>query len=133
MNEIARWVEEVTHPNHPLYHPVQCTLFGTISWIGASLFSIARTNAMAVTILAYAINQLATPQIGKWLEPFHEMALVPFSGQILNLSVSLGSANLLCHLADKSLGFSEIALLGAFLFVAVAIIEIALDRFASFS
>lgn len=133
MKEIAHWVEDVTQPNHPLYHPFQCSLFGAISCIGASLLSIPRKNAMAVTIFAYAINQIATPHIGKWIEPYQEMALVPFSGQIVNLTVSLCSANLLCHLADISLDISEIAFLGVFLFIAVETMKIAFNHFSSFS
>lgn len=130
MNEITLWMKEASHLDNGF---VQGSLFGGIAWAGASLFSISKTNAVIVTVLAYAINQKVTSLIGKWIEPYHEMALVPLSGQIINLSVSLGSANLICHLVDKSLAISEIALLGAFLLVAAAIIQIALEHFDSFN
>lgn len=131
MNEISTWMEEVTQRDHPLFHPVQVGLMGSISWIGARLFSIPPTNAVVVSILAYAINQVIAPIIGKYIEPYQEISLVPFCGQITHLALSFGSSNLLCHLVGKSLAIGDAVILGTFFLTAIAIARVALANFSA--
>ena len=123
MQGISAWLEEATQPGHTFYHPVQACLFGGISWLGASLFSIPKTNAVAVSVTAYAISQFTTPLISEWLEPYMEISLIPLCGQVGNLSLAFCSANILCYLAGKSISINAAMILVAFLLATIALLR----------
>lgn len=110
MRALSRWIEEVTQPSHPHYHPVQAALFGSISYIGtACLLSIPPENAMVVTIIAYTINLAVAPLISKWLQRHMDVSLVPLIGQVIHLSIAYGIANVICRLGGCSIPLKAVA------------------------
>jgi hypothetical protein len=104
------WLKEASsQPSHPFYHPIQATLFASLSYAGTMCFtSIPPIRAMTFAVLAYAISQFVAPLFSELLEPYQEVELVPLTGQVLQLSTSLILAKVICSLAGLALSCKEI-------------------------
>ena len=106
MHSLSRWIEDVTQPAHPFYHPVQALLIGSFSYIGAACFTkTPPKNAMTVTIAAYTISQATAPLFSRWLEPYMDVTLVPLVGQVVHLTISFSTANIICRIGGRSISF----------------------------
>ena len=109
MQALSKWVEDVTQPDHPCYHPVQALFFGTVSYLGTACFlSTPPKNAMTLTITAYTISQFTAPLFNKWLEPYMDVSLVPLVGQVVHITISFGTANIICRIAGRSISFKAV-------------------------
>lgn len=109
----SNWLEQVTHPNHPYYHPVQVALFAGISYVGTiCLTSLPPVHGMSLAILAYAISQLVTPLFAECFEPYQDISLIPLIGQAMQITLSLVIAKVLCNLAGQTLSFKEVRQVG---------------------
>jgi hypothetical protein len=106
---VSRWLGQATQPRHPYYHPLQITLFASLSYAGTACFtSIPPVRGMTLIMLAYAISQLVTPFFIQFFEPYEDVSLAPFIGQLLLLTISLVLAKTICHIAGQTLSCKEV-------------------------
>lgn len=127
---ISLWIEEVTQPEHPYYHPVQVALFAGSSYVSTlCLTSISPKRGMKVAVLAYGISQLITPFFVECFEPYRDITLVPLVGQVLQLTSSLLLTKGIYFLAGQTLSFKEIRQLGIAFLVGLAISRFVLLKF----
>jgi hypothetical protein len=67
---------------------------------------------MSLAVLAYAISQLVTPLFVECFEPYQDISLAPLIGQVLQITLSLTLAKVICHLAGHALSFQEVRQIG---------------------
>lgn len=109
----SNWIEQVTQPDHPYYHPVQIALFAGVSYMGTScLTSLRPIHGMSLAVLAYTISQLVTPLFVECFEPYQDISLVPLIGQVLQITLSLTLAKAICHIAGYHLSFQHVRQIG---------------------
>lgn len=105
----SSWLSQITRPNHPFYHPFQISLFASLSYVGTvCLTSIPPRRGTTLAILAYAISQLISPLFCQIFESYREISLIPFVGQVLQLTTTVVLAKVICQLGQQSLSFHEI-------------------------
>lgn len=129
----SKYLEQVTQPHHPLYHPIQLTFFACLSYIGtATLTNIPPEKGMRLTTLAYVISQLITPLFTECFEPHQNVTLVPLVGQVMQLTASFVLAKVLCNLAGHTLSFKEVRLVGTVFLITLFVFRFALLKFRQF-
>lgn len=129
MQSFSIWIDDVTQPKHPYYHPVQALLFGSFSYLStACLSSTPPKNAMTVTITAYTISQFTAPLFSKWLEPYKDISLVPLVGQVVHITLSFGTANVICRIAGRSISFKAVGAQITFFLSAISLTRLGLHK-----
>lgn len=126
---LSRWLEQATRPQHPYYHPLQLTFFASLSYISTAYFTrIPPIRGMTFIISAYTISQLITPFFIQLFEPYQNIALIPLSGQVMQLSLSATLAKIICYLAGHNLSFKEIRLVSTVFLVSLYVSRFALRK-----
>lgn len=130
LESYSPWLEQITQPQYPYYHPIQASLFASLSYIGAAcLTSISPRRAMTVAILAYAISQLISPFFCQLVGPYEDVSLVPLAAQILQLTSSLVLAKVICQFVGQTLSFKEIRHLSIVFMICLYVSRLALRKF----
>lgn len=118
LKTFSNWLETVTQPNHPFYHPLQLTFFAGISYIGTGRFTkIPPAQGMRLIASAYVISQLTTPCFVQCFEPYQNVSLVPLIGQVMQMTVSLMLAKIICNLIGDPITFKEARLVSTVFFI----------------
>ena len=127
---LSHWIEQVTQPKHPLYHPVQGFLFGSCTYIGtAYLTSIPPRKGMLFAVLAYTLSQLTASFFAEFLEPYQEISLVPLIGQVMHLTTSLILAKTICSILKEPLTFKEMRQISFVFLGSLYVMRFALRKF----
>ncbi|MFI0434516.1 MAG: hypothetical protein ACH350_02155 [Parachlamydiaceae bacterium] len=120
---------QAAHPHHPLYHPIQLTLFTAISSLCVSrLTGIPPTHLSLFVASAYVISQLMTPLFVDWFQPYHHLPLAPLIGQALQITTSVVGAKITGHILRFPLSIKEIKQATLILLIAI----FALQQISSF-
>jgi hypothetical protein len=126
----SHWLEQLTQPGHPYYHPIQVSLLASISYVStACLTAISPTRGMTVMILAYAVSQLISPLFCQLFGLYEEVPLIPFMGQALQIATSFIVAKVICQLAGQALSFKELRQVGVVFLVSLYVSRLALRKF----
>lgn len=130
LSSLSQWLEQVTQPQHPCYHPIQATVVASISYISTACFTnIPPIRGVALVTLTYAISQLVTPFFIQIFESYQDVSLVPLLGQVLQFSVSVVLAKFVCQLANQTLSFKEIRHVSAAFLICLFVARFALRKF----
>lgn len=130
VGSFSRWLEQATQPRHPYYHPIQITLFASLSYAGTACFtSIPPLRGMTLIVLTHTISQLITPFFVQLFEPYKDVSLAPLVGQALQLTTSLILAKTICHIVGQTLSFKEVRQVGIVFFLSLYVLRCALFVF----
>jgi hypothetical protein len=124
------WLEQVTQPEYPYYHPIQVGLFASLSYVStACLTSIPPVRGATLTVSAYLISQLTAPLFCEFFKPYQEIPLIPLIGQVLQWTTSLILAKVMCRIAGQVISFKEMRQIGLGFLMCLYIARWALFKF----
>lgn len=130
LTAFSRWLGQITQPDHLLYHPIQMSLFASLTYIGTTCLT-TRSPLQAATLaaLTYNISQFVTPRFIKYFEPNRDVTLAPWIGQCCQLAVSLFLAKITCNLAGQKLSFNDAKIISIAFGVSCFVAHFALRKF----
>lgn len=130
LRSFSLWLEEVTQPEHPYYHPIQVGLFASLSYVGtACLTSIPPARGATLTVLAYLISQLTAPLFCELFKPYQDTPLIPLVGQVFQWTTSLILAKVMCRIAGQAISFKEMRQIGFVFLLCLYVARWALFKF----
>lgn len=130
LEQLSQALDELTRPSHPHHFKFQLALFSTATYLSTSLLTSISPLSSAIFIsLTLTISRSVAPLFAAWLEEYRQIALVPLSGQILQLSLSLVLAKSIGTLAGYHLTIKQITHVGILFLLTLSIMHFALYHF----